>query len=45
MQAMLDEPLVERAKQIASYMSKAQGFERGHLIGKPEASSPSSPAR
>jgi RecT family len=37
MQIMLDERLFERAKQIATYMSKAEGFVPGHLLGKPEA--------
>ncbi|MBP6986257.1 MAG: recombinase RecT [Alphaproteobacteria bacterium] len=37
MQIMLNEALFERAKEIARYISNAQGFTPPHLIGKPEA--------
>ena len=36
-QIMLDDRLFERAKLIAKYMSAAEGFVPGHLIGKTEA--------
>lgn len=34
---MLDEGLFSRAKQIATYLSKAEGFVPPHLYGKPES--------
>ncbi|HZT90355.1 MAG TPA: recombinase RecT [Stellaceae bacterium] len=34
---MLDEKLFERAKQIATYLSRAEGFTPPHLIGKVES--------
>lgn len=37
MQIMLDDRLFERAKQIATYMSKAEGFLPKHLIGRAES--------
>ena len=32
-----DHPLFEKAKQIATYLSKAEGFVPPHLLGKPES--------
>ncbi len=37
LQIMLDDHLFERAKQMATYLSKAEGFTPRHLISKPEA--------
>lgn len=37
MAIMLDDRLFERAKDIAKYLSRAEGFIPGHLLGKPEA--------
>lgn len=37
MAIMLNDRLFERAKDIAKYLSRAEGFIPGHLLGKPEA--------
>lgn len=37
LQIMLDDRFYERAKQIASLLSKSEGFVPPHLLGKPEA--------